>query len=154
MFSENVKSSVNIIVHSSSSLIRYFSIKNRNSVCIHQSCAAVQLCSTFNYLDSDQLLQLIFPGCWGYIFHAWAGRVVENTNLSCLGRECVPALWQAFPSFQGPDWKILKRRLHGLWGWSKVMTKWMVEKVSQVIEIADHLFPLSVTSSRNADEMK
>lgn len=54
---------VNIIVHSSSSLIRYFSIKNRNYVCIHQSCAAVQLCSTFNCLDSDQLLKLIFPGC-------------------------------------------------------------------------------------------
>ena len=61
------------------------------------------------------------------IFHAWAANVCSCQN-------------DKLPSFQGPDWKILKRRLHGLWGWSKVMTKWMVEKVSQVIEIADHLF--------------
>lgn len=123
---------VNIIVHSSSSLIRYFSIKNRNYVCIHQSCAAVQLCSTFNCLDSDQLLKLIFPGCWGYIFHAWAGRVVENTNLSCSQQgvcSCHMTSFQASKGMIGKYWKGGYMDCGGgqkWWqnGWSKRWVRW------------------------------
>lgn len=111
---------VNIIVHSSSSWIRYFSIKNRNYVCIHQSCAAVQLGSTFNYLDSDQLLKLIFPGCWEY-------------ESFMLGQQmCVPAKMTSFQASKGLIGKYWKGGYMDCgggqkwWqnGWSKRWVRW------------------------------
>ncbi len=90
---------------------------------MHLSCASL---FNFPYCDSDQLLKHIFP-------------VAENT--SSVGQGVCSCLKT---SFQGPDWKILKRRLHGLWvvksddkmdgrnGW----VRW--QKLQE-----DHLFPIT-----------